>query len=209
MTKIFFSSLFFFCLMTVTAQSTFKPGVKAGVNFATFTNSDADTKTDFYLGGLFAMKFSKVYTLQPELVYSRQGAIRTQDNTLVVNPTIADGTELKYSLDYLSLGVINKFTFGKGVHFVVGPTIDFKVADNFNEKGVSEPIGLDLALIGGLGYDFPNGFSIDARFKQGMADIFGNNYNNTSDPEGNGNIDDIVLNQLFQVGVSYTFDIKK
>ncbi|RTY93936.1 porin family protein [Flavobacterium sp. GT3R68] len=209
MIKIFFSSLFFCCLMTANAQSTFKPGVKGGVNFATFTNSDADTKTDFYLGGLFAMKFSKFYTLQPELVYSRQGAIRTQDNTLVANPTIPDGTELKYSLDYLSLGVINKFTFGKGFHFDVGPSIDFKVGDNFNEKGASEPIGLDLALIGGIGYAFSNGFSIDARFKQGMADIFGNNYNNTSDPEGNGNIDDIILNQLFQVGVSYTFDIKK
>lgn len=174
------------------AQFELKPGVRAGVNISKVTNLEADSKTDFFVGGLVELKFVDFYSLQPELIYSRQGF--KLDET--------------YSLDYLSIGVTNKFTFGEGFNVLVGPTIDIKVADNFPSIVSDELIGVDFALMGGVGYTFKNNIAIDVRFKQGLMDIFGDNYNEYQDENGNGNYDDVKLNQLFQFGVSYTFDVK-
>jgi hypothetical protein len=171
---------------SVNAQFSIKPGVRGGLNFTNITNSNLDSKTDFYVGGLLALKFAERYTLQPELIYSRQGA---QD----------------YGLDFLSLGIINKFKIVDGFHAVVGPTLDFKVGDDLSYN--DDLIGFDFGITGGLGYSLPNGLTFEARFKQGFIDIFGGDY--SEDADGNLDIDQIYLNQLFQLGVSYTFDLKK
>lgn len=190
------------------AQISVKPGIKAGLNFASFTNADASAKTDFYLGGLLAIKLAKIYTLQPEVVYSRQGGVVTQYYD-IYDPLYSGPSKrnVKYELNYLSLGIINKFTFKHGFQAVVGPSLDFKVGDNFRKNYTEEPVGFDLGLIGGIGYSLPNGLTFEARIKQGMVDIFGYNYDNYDEDE-NGNYDDVILNQVFQLGVSYTFDIK-
>lgn len=175
------------------AQFELKPGVRAGVNIAKVTNFEVDSKTDFFVGGQFELKFVDFYSLQPEVIYSRQGFKADNDN---------------YSIDYLSLGITNKFTFGGGFNVLVGPTIDFKVGDNLPTFFSDELIGVDFALMGGIGYTFKNGLAVDVRFKQGLVDIFGDNYNEYNDENGNGNFDDVRLNQLFQFGVSYSFDLK-
>lgn len=194
------------------AQVTFKPGVKSGVVFSRLTNIDSDFKTGFYLGGQFAIKFNEVYTLQPEIVYSQQGA-KEKKYTLMNNdydPDILnENFSVNYSIDYLSLAVINKFSFGTGFHLIAGPSLDFKVNDNFDSNLFHDsPIGFDFGIIGGVGYSFSNGLSFDARFKQGLVDIYGNNYNTNIDNNNNGNYDEVVLNQSFQIGLSYSFDMK-
>ena len=203
---LLFTALNLFFFSTSNAQVTIKPGVKAGLNLSRFTNSDSDFRPDFYVGGLAEIKFSSFYALQPELVYSRQGATITY-NDLGVNPT-GGSFEKKYSLDYLSLGVINKFTFAERFQAVVGPTIDIQLADNFEPALSDDLIGLDLGLAIGLGYSLPNGLTFEARFKQGLIDIFGDNYNNYYDENDNGNYDEIITNQVIQFGVSYTFGSK-
>lgn len=198
----------FVSVITVNAQVTFKPGVKAGLNISRFTNTEGSKKTDFYIGGQLAIKFAKFYTLQPELVYSKQGSNVEQYGYFNDFDPIATRRTQKYTIDYLSLGVINKFTFGEGFQVAVGPSLDFKVGDNFDSYLRDELIGVDLAFIVGVGYTFSNNITLEARFKQGMVDIFGNNYNEYNDSNNNGNYDEIVLNQLFQLGVSYSFDLK-
>ncbi|WP_281637855.1 porin family protein [Flavobacterium marginilacus] len=196
------------------AQVTFQPGVKGGVVFSRLTNFDSDFKTGFYLGGQLAIKFNKLYTLQPELVYSQQGANSNYSDLLIDNyynqSIITVNNSVKHSLDYLSLGAISKFSFGTGFHVIVGPSLDFKVNDNFDKSYFysDSPIGFDFAIVGGFGFSFPNGLSLDARFKQGVVDIYGNNYNTNIDNNNNGNYDEVVLNQSFQLGLSYSFDIK-
>lgn len=195
--------------LSVFSQVEFKPGFRGGVNFSKLTNSNSSNKTDFFIGAQFGLKLSKFYTLQSELTYSRQGAIvkgRDYFNNFdpMVSSTVSD---VKYNLDYLSLGIINKFTFGPGFQVLIGPSIDFKVGDNFPINSSDDLASVDLGLIGGLGFEFKNGIAIDARFKQGLIDIYGSNFNDT---DGNGSdVNQIRLNQLFQLGVSYSFDIKK
>lgn len=212
MKKVFFIVVFAILgVLESKAQVRVRPGVKAGLNVSKFTNSEMDSKKDFYLGGLLSIKFNEIYTLQPEIIYSKQGAYRREYSLIDYgndfDPVVSgQNRKVEYAIDYLSVGAMSQFTPGNGFHFVVGPSLDFKVSDNFNENYVSDPIAFDLAFVGGIGYSLASGLSIDARFKQGLVDIFGYNFNANYDTNGNGNYDEIVLNQLFQLGVSYTFD---
>ncbi|MBL7885273.1 MAG: PorT family protein [Flavobacterium sp.] len=202
-----------FTVFQVEAQSKLKPGIRAGANFSRLTNSE-EGETDFYIGGLLEIKLAKIYTFQPELVYSRQGGTVNYKigQSLLIDPNDPAfnlKTNVKHNLDYLSLGIINKFTFGKGFQVMVGPTIDFKVAGDKPVFLSDDLVGFDIALSGGIGYAFSNGLTLEARFKQGMVDIYGDNNSQTNDTNNNGNYDEVKLNQLFQIGASYSFDLKK
>lgn len=190
------------------AQVTVKPGVRAGLNLSTFTNTDFDRKADFYVGGFVAIKLAKFYTLQPELNYTRQGAKGTEYYYSSDFDPIATtySRDVDYSLQYVSLGIMNKFNIVNGFHAIVGPTLDFKVGDNFPGYIGNELVGVDLGLNGGLGYTLPMGLTIEARYKLGLVDIFGNNFDEDYyDEDNNGNYDDVILNSLVQLGVSYSF----
>jgi hypothetical protein len=200
----------FFLAMQAQAQVTVKPGVRAGLNLSNFTNSDMDTKADFYVGGLVAIKLAKFYTLQPELTYTRQGA-KAEYTEVSFDPIVQNSRtyEQDYSIQYISLGLMNKFNIVEGFHATVGPTIDFKVGDNFPDFADDELVGLDIAFNGGLGYTLPMGLTIEARYKLGFVDIFGDNfeedYYDDYYDDDNGNYDDIILNSVIQLGLSYTF----
>ena len=207
MRKLLLIALLGFVGITANAQVKFKPGVQAGANFSRLTNSDASTMAGFYIGGQLGIKITRFYTLQPEVSFSRQGAKIDVIDFNDMDPASDGMKEAKFTLDYLSVGALNKFTFGKGFFVAVGPSIDFLIQDNFADYDTESPIGLDLSLVAGLGYSFPNGITIDARFKQGLVDIFGNEYYYESSGDYNEDYE-AILNQSFQIGVSYTFDFK-
>jgi len=180
-------SLALFCLFGFTqinAQVTFSPGLRAGANFAHLTqstdpNEKYTNRTDFYAGIFGDLNLSKVYSLQPEINYSRQGSgyeKRQSDNTIKTS-------EIKVS--YLSLGIVNKFKFEK-FNFQVGPTIDI----NINDKGktlstsynsYNDPYfynyyeydytPVDFTFFIGAGYDITDNFGIEARIKKGFLDV--------------------------------------
>lgn len=58
------------------AQSTDGPrfGVKAGGNVSSITASDSKSKFGFYAGALVNIPISDAFNIQPEVVYSLQGA---------------------------------------------------------------------------------------------------------------------------------------
>ncbi|KAF2511280.1 porin family protein [Flavobacterium foetidum] len=181
------------------AQVTVSPGLKGGLNISNFSNFESsDPKTDFYAGGLIAIKFNRYFTLQPEVIYSRQGA--------EVREYAVGGfgsRNVKYELNYLSVGAVAKYHFGgKGFHILAGPSLDIKTDDNFPEYDYN-PASVDFSLIGGVGYTLPNGLTFEARFKQGLIDIYG--YNGLDDDYY---YEDVILNNVFQIGISYTFKTK-
>jgi len=182
--------------LTAQAQIKVSPGVRGGFNFSTLTNIDDNkTKTDFYLGGLVNIKFNKYFSLQPELSYSRQG---DKGREYFDNGTYR---YINYELNYVTVGAVAKFNFnGSGFHVLAGPSLDFKIDDNYIN---SSPEGFDLALVGGVGYTLPNGLTFEARIKQGFIDIYG--YDGVYDDNDNGNYDEVILNQVLQIGISYTF----
>ncbi|TDP04129.1 porin family protein [Flavobacterium sp. 245] len=182
------------------AQVKVSPGIRGGLNLSSLTNIDNNSmKSDYYVGGLVEIKFNKYFTLQPEITYSRQGA---EGREYYLG---APAQDAKYELNYVTLGAVAKFNFGgQGFHVLAGPSLDIKTSDNFGQYGY-DPIGTDLAFVGGIGYSLPNGLTFEARFKQGLIDIYG--YDGL-DSDNGYYYEDIILNQVLQFGISYTFKVK-
>lgn len=176
--------------IAINAQIEVNPGVRAGLNLSSFTNTDeGKSLADFYLGGFAEIDFSQVYKLQPELNYSRQGSSSDSGNDV--------------KIQYLSFTVANKIFPSKnnGFHFVAGPSLAFKVGDDGFGALSEELESIDLLFFGGIGYEFPMGLGVEARYNLGLIDIFGSNVGETVE------IDDIILNKFFQIGVTYEFDL--
>jgi len=190
----------FIGITTSKAQVRVSPGLRGGLNLSTLTNIDDNSmKSDFYVGGLVEIKFNKYFTLQPEITYSRQGSEGREyyyDTDSFENA--------KYELNYVTLGAVAKFNFGgQGFHVLAGPSVDIKTSDNFGRFGY-DPIGTDFSFVGGIGYSLPNGLTFEARFKQGFIDIYGYDGIDYDDYY----YDQVILNQVFQFGISYTFKVK-
>lgn len=195
MKKIIFIS-FIFCFYSIKAQIKVRPGIKAGLNSTNVSNFNSEAKQDFYAGAFAVVKFTKFYNLQPEIIYSKQG---------FKNKSVKDNN---IELNYLSVALANKFFPIKkaGLHFIVGPSIDLKVNNvpnyfnNFNTEKTDDFAPFDFSLFGGIGYEFPFGLTIEARYKQGFIDINNNNF------DQNVKYEELIVNKVFQVGVSYYFN---
>lgn len=185
------------------AQVSVSPGIRGGLNLSTLTNIDNNSmKSDYYIGGLVEIKFNKYFTLQPEITYSRQGSNGYYLDGSPEQNTIREDT--KYELNYVTLGAVAKFNFGgQGFHVLAGPSLDIKTSDNFGRFGY-DPIATDFAFVGGIGYSLPNGLTFEARFKQGLVDIYGYDGIDYDDYY----YDQVILNQVLQFGISYTFKVK-
>lgn len=188
------------------AQVTFKPGLRAGATLSTFSNTQSHYKTDFYVGAFGEINLTKVYALQPEITYSRQGSnnvktyIGYDENTY---DAIYKSRNLE--IDYLSIAMINKFTFRSGFQVMAGPTVDFRVQDNL----IYENSDVDLALAIGFGYRLPSGLAFEARFKKGVLDILDSDYYSGNTENNDYWFRDYNTNINFQLGVSYSFGGKK
>ncbi|HLF51073.1 outer membrane beta-barrel protein [Flavobacterium sp.] len=190
----------FFGLTQMSAQVTFRPGLRTGLNFSNITRTDSSTRTDFYFGGFGALKLTKYYTLQPEITYTKQGG-----NDLMVSyydyNTDSEVIEKKdVSVSYVSIGLINKFTFNDKFNFHFGHTFDIQAGQSYYTY--SE---VDITFMAGLGYDINKNFAIEGRIKKGIVDVLDSGYYSSNSTYYNS---DYNTNFLFQLGVSYTFDIK-
>lgn len=194
MKNLFLAVLFMTISTTAFSQITIRPGVRAGANFSNLTNTEYDTKTDAYIGAFAAVKFVHFYTLQPEINYSRQGAKSKFSGF--------DDIEIQY----VGITLANKFSPFKdiGIHAILGPSINIKVGDN--TRGDIE--AFDFLFFGGIGYDFPFGLGIEARYNIGIIDVLGNtfDFNDEYYDDEYNYFDDGVINTVFQVGLTYKFE---
>lgn len=202
MKKLFIVFFLLFLFGISNAQVELWLGPKAGVNIAGVSNINGKSLTGAYGGAAFAIKFNERYALQPELGFSMQGS----------NDIYNSKDEL--TLNYFTVGVINKLYIVEGFHILAGPEFNFKVNDTFSDWngddyydedgnwiGESNAQPFDFALVGGLGYDLPFGLTFEARYKQGLQDVM-DFINWDSDTKSR-------LNQVFQIGIAYKFHLNK
>lgn len=219
-------TILFFALLTVSitafSQVKVRPGVRLGLNAANITNiSDSDTKIAPNAGLFVNIHLSNFYELQVETNYSNQGASR--DNNAVhfttvdpydpYNPYYRNYLNNDINVHYVSLAIANKFFVipDVGLHLIVGPSIDINVSDDT----FFDVTPVDFALFGGIGYEFPFGLGIEARYKQGLIDTR-DNYDGDSfyagsdgyyiETDGDYYDGDNWLNSVFQLGVYYKFN---
>lgn len=173
-----------------------RPGMKLGLNSSNLSNTRLEEKRDVYFGVFVDIPLAAYYTLQPEVLYSRQGGISNSIEFEDVN------------INYISITAANKFFVGpnKGFHFILGLGLDFNVGGNWNplfgtnndEFDISP---IDLTFTGGIGYEFGFGLILEARYKQGAisTDFLGGR--DLFEEDGS------QFNAVYQVGMAYKFKI--
>lgn len=170
-------------------------GVTGGVNLATVSEGDGDTKnlTGFMVGVSFISRMTDMFAFQPEIAYSMKGT-KFDDGV--------DEGELK--LAYIDVPLLAKITFGPEMTMgqarpalYFGPYAAFNMSCDFESGGVSvdcdaadaEPKTVDFGAIAGVGVDFGN-INLFARYQFGLTSVFD---------------DDDSKNRVIQIGGRFSF----
>jgi opacity protein-like surface antigen len=183
MKKLLLAVITVFFIGNVNAQS-IKFGVKSGVNFATISGEgiNVDSRIGFHIGGVAEINVSDKFSVQPELVYSTQGA-KLRDFATI-------------ELDYISVPIMAKYHVTKGLSLEFGPQFSFLVNDGIdfeNNDAETEDIeaeNFDLSAGIGLGYKLDSGLFFQTRYNLGITTI-------SENPD--------LKNGVFQVSVGYQF----
>ena len=159
MKKIFFATILLIA-GTGTAQE-FEFGAKAGVNFASLYGDHVeslDDRTSFHLGLVAELPVSERFSVQPELLYSGQGATASGDRT--------------FKLDYVNLPLMAKIYIVEGFSLEAGPQVGINVVSKGEFGGDVEEIEdietLEFAGALGAGYRFPGNLFFQARYIWGL-----------------------------------------
>jgi len=169
--------------------------VKADLNLASLVSSSNDVdysyKPSFNAGVLAHIHVTKHFAVQPELMYSGQGA----------KYTLA-GEDGHINLGYINLPVLFQYMFGDGFRLETGPQIGAlasaksKVGDN--SVDIKDNLkGVDFSWAVGASYVSPSGFGGDIRYNPGISNI-----------NDNRNDDSKIRNSVFSIGAFYQFKEK-
>lgn len=163
MKKVLLIALLCFGFISANAQR-FKPGLKAGLNNTNLTgDANTDARIGFYVGGLVDFLISDKFHVQPELMYSAEGA---DDNA---------------GISYLRLPIMGKYYITENFNLQAGPQIAFKMGteeDSIDEATKSTDIAFGL----GGAYELESGLFFDIRYNFGLtniSDIDGLDFGNT------------------------------
>ncbi len=192
--KSIITTLFFVFLMAgvATAQHA-NIGIKGGLNAFTVNfddDSNNDWKIGFHLGLLGHFHLSDQFALQPEVVFSTQGA----------KYEIA-GTEADLNLNYVNIPVLFQYMFDNGFRLQAGPQVGILVSANSEANNNSLDMKddfetIDLGLSVGVSYINPeSNFGVDLRYNHGLTNI-----------NASGNVN--AYNRGLQAGVFYLFNHK-
>ncbi len=199
----------FFCASVFAQSDKILLGLKAGLNISTLTLDEIElnslSKTGFTAGLMAEIPLIKKLSVQPEIMYSRQGVKITYSDEEVTNSKYKS----TISLNYLNIPVMLKYYILQGFSLQAGPQLGIllkaenKSYDNFlgyenNEKyNLSEySNGVDASVNFGLGYQFKNKFYADVRYNISYTDVF-KNANKTYV------INNDMKNRVFQITVGY------
>ena len=164
---ILVTALLFSALTTIQAQSV-KLGLKAGLNYANQTGTDITVNSknykneaiSSYHAGLVAeINLFEGLALQPELLYSTQGA--TYKNAL---------GDITNEVGYLSIPIIIKINLSKSISLELGPQASFLLSEKDNVD-LSKSNTFDFGVAGGLGLKVTKSIFLQARYGLGLTEI--------------------------------------
>ncbi|WP_178984997.1 porin family protein [Winogradskyella helgolandensis] len=195
MKKLFLcAALAAFAFTNVNAQEvTF--GAKAGLNLASISGDDTDDldgRTAFHIGAVAEISISEKFSVQPELLYSIQGAAFKED-----------GYEETLKYDYLNLPIMAKYYVAEGFSVEAGPQVGFLLSSKYEAEfdGESEEAdnddasSIDFGLNFGLGYKMDSGLNFGVRYNLGLSNMY----------DGEFSDDFSIKNNVLQVSVGYFF----
>ncbi|MBQ0148007.1 MAG: PorT family protein [Flavobacteriaceae bacterium] len=174
-------------LSTSIQAQTLHYGIKAGYNAANIGGDVDNSKTlsAFHVGLLVEVALSDQFSLQPEVLYSAQGAKFNSNR--------------ESNIDYVNVPILVKYYFIDGFSVEAGPQIGFltKSEDKLNGQTIDykdETKGVDFSIPVGLSYRFPINIFASLRYAFGLSnfnDLESSNYK--------------MNHQVFQASVGYRF----
>ncbi len=199
----FIAVIALFSFTSVQAQD-LKFGAKAGVNFATISGDVIDgakSRTSLHVGVVAEIPISDKLSVQPELLYSAQGA---EFDSSIIKSTL--------KLDYLNLPILVKYYVADNLSLEAGPQVGFllsakaDVEGNTNNdatlKSINEDVdikdnisSIDFGLKFGAGYTLESGLNFGAHYNLGLS--------NLNDTETSDTIEQ--FNGVFQVSIGFFF----
>lgn len=149
----------------------FKLGIKAGLNYAnqngsqiTINNSNYTTSaiTSYHAGLIAEIKLINSFSVQPELLYSTQGA--NYKNAV---------EEFNNELGYITMPVIAKINLNKVVSIELGPQVSFLLSEK-NEFDLNDANTFEFAVAGGLGFKITKNIFVQGRYVLGLTEVSSN-----------------------------------
>ncbi|WP_395050843.1 porin family protein [Flavobacterium sp.] len=168
MKKIILSLIALLIFGFTNAQTKF--GIKGGLNVSNYRGDvgNNSSKIGFHIGGIAEIKLSEKFALQPELLFSTQGA----------EFNLFEMVQFKQNLSYINIPVMVKYYPVDKFSLEFGPQIGILVSaisimdDGYktNIKDSFKP--LDFAVDFGTGYDFTKNISAGIRYNLGLSQNF-------------------------------------
>jgi hypothetical protein len=138
-----------------------KLGVKAGLNYANFSGTDIQTDaiTSYHAGLIAEIKLLDKFAIQPELLYTTQGA----SYKVGIN-------EIKNELGYIAIPVLAKIYLSKSFSLELGPQASFLLSEK-NNFDVNDANTFDFAVDLGLGLKVTKSIFIQGRYVLGLTEV--------------------------------------
>jgi hypothetical protein len=207
MRRIFLLAVLLSVVNLANAQKT-SFGLKGGLNIANLTISGEGSPSmssvaNFHIGGFVEIMLNKKVSLQPELLYSKQGS---KFNQLV---DVGDGnlydTRNTFKFSYFNIPLMVKYYPDSKLFLEAGPQVGFLSAAKIEvkipglgsgEDDVKDSFNsIDFGLGFGAGYYLTEQFSANVRYNFGLSNI--------ADTEPGDNTK--IKNSVFAFSLGYKF----
>ena len=140
-------------------------GIKGGLNVTSFAGGnyyDAKSLVGFQVGGFAEIKIIERLSIQPEVLFSTQGA-KFDGGSL---------GDFDDKLNYINIPVLAKFYITKQFTVEGGPQLGFLVsAKSDGEDSKDNFKSVDTGFNFGAGYNFTDNVSVNLRYTVGLSNI--------------------------------------
>lgn len=207
MKKILFSAIVLATTYVNAQDVTF--GAKLGLNVSSITGDVTDSKSliGAQFGGFAEIKISDKFAVQPELLFSMQGA-KSEYSDSDIDYSYSE--ESKTKLNYLNVPILAKYYVAEKFALLAGPQFgilmsakeEYEFSENLDGVTDSGSESIDakefyksLALSFNLGasYSITENFFVDAKYNLGLSNVL-------KDADGVSQ-----KNSVFQLSVGYKF----
>jgi hypothetical protein len=175
-------------------------GVKGGINLANTRTTDLDVDRsnnmviDFHLGMFAEFEVNEIVSLQPELLYSREGSA-TDD---IFNERI------RFQMNFIQVPLLVKFTVAEQLNLHLGPQTGFLVARKLRSDAASVEIqenvykSVVFSAVGGAGFQLNDHMEVGGRYNLGLTNWEKDRSEDTRGPGTTGSVIQFYLSYVFQ-----------
>jgi opacity protein-like surface antigen len=164
MKKTFFVTAFMFAFCFNVQAQLLQIGLKAGLNYANFSGTvvQTDAITSYHAGLVAEIKLLDKFAIQPELLYTTQGA--------TYNTVLGD---VKNELGYIAIPVLAKIYLSKSFSLELGPQASFLLSEK-NNFDANDANTFDFAVDAGLSFKVTKSIFLQGRYVLGLTEVSSN-----------------------------------